>query len=86
MNHWLPWPHIHGSPVYADLGDGRRLLYVWPEKDFLHAVRIIAGKFGLVINGPDRAPGGGMPGGFLSAVVDPSRPGARSCSHPFPRT
>src|SRR5205807_10241452 len=51
MNDWGPWPHIHGSPVYADLGDDRRLLYVWPEKDYLHAVEAIDGKLGQVING-----------------------------------
>lgn len=35
MNDWLPWPHIHGTPVFSAFPDGRAFLYVWAEKDFL---------------------------------------------------
>src|SRR5205807_2113580 len=34
MNNWPDWPHIHGSPVYAEFGD-EKLLFLWPEKDYL---------------------------------------------------
>jgi hypothetical protein len=34
---WLPWPHIHGTPVFGRFGDGRAFLYIWPEKDHLKA-------------------------------------------------
>ena len=32
---WLPWPHIHGTPVFGRFNDGRAFLYIWPEKDHL---------------------------------------------------
>jgi hypothetical protein len=31
----LPSPHIHGPPIFGDLGNGRSFLYIWPEKDYL---------------------------------------------------
>lgn len=85
MGEWGPFPHIHGSPVYVDLGNGRRLLYVWPEKDYLKGFELDGGKLRLVLEGRDRAPqtiwkngkleSAAMPGGMLSATVDPQRPG-----------
>jgi hypothetical protein len=75
MDLWWEWPHIHGSPVYADLGNGQRMIYVWPEKDFLKGFNIAGGRFGGQIRGDLIAPLNGMPGGMLSVSVDPSRPG-----------
>lgn len=39
MNDWIPWPHIHGSPVFGAFPDGRAFLYLWAEKDFLKSFR-----------------------------------------------
>jgi hypothetical protein len=36
---WTQWPHIHGTPVFADFGSGQAFLYLWPEKDFLKSFR-----------------------------------------------
>jgi hypothetical protein len=80
MNNWPTWPHIHGSPVYGEFGDGFRLLFVWPEKDYLKSVLLqlksAGGRLKKWGRGPDRAPEGGMPGGMLALVVDPTTPGA----------
>jgi hypothetical protein len=35
MNRWIPWPHIHGTPVFGAFPDGRAFLYLWAEKDRL---------------------------------------------------
>jgi hypothetical protein len=79
MNLWGTWPHIHSSPVFADLGNGRRMLYVWPEKDYLKGFALTAAAFGKMTighGGPrDRAPDG-MPGATLSAVVASDHPGS----------
>jgi hypothetical protein len=39
MNDWIPWPHIHGTPVFGAFPDGRAFLYLWAEKDFLKSFR-----------------------------------------------
>ena len=76
MNSWPEFPHIHGSPVYADLGNGRQMIYVWAEKDYLKGFDIAGGRFHSQIRGDLIAPTwNGMPGGMLSVSVDPSRPG-----------
>ena len=31
----LPWPHIHGTPVFARFQNDAQFLFVWPEKDRL---------------------------------------------------
>ncbi len=88
MNDWLPWPHIHGSPVYAEFNGGLRMIYVWPEKDHLKGFRWLGDRFDaanrvlaqgldgrlvLAPPGPIQDGGIGMPGGFLSVAVDPTR-------------
>jgi hypothetical protein len=35
LTDWMPWPHIHGTPVFARLRDDAQFLFVWPEKDRL---------------------------------------------------
>lgn len=35
LTDWLPWPHIHGTPVFARFGNDAQFLFVWPEKDRL---------------------------------------------------
>jgi hypothetical protein len=39
------WPHIHGTPVFGELGPGRAFLYIWPEKDRLKSFRWLGDKF-----------------------------------------
>jgi hypothetical protein len=39
VDDWLPWPHIHGTPVFGAFPDGRAFLYLWTEKDFLKSFR-----------------------------------------------
>jgi len=36
---WVYWPHVHGTPVFADFGPQRQFVFVWPEKDYLRAFR-----------------------------------------------
>lgn len=86
MNGWFAWPHIHGAPLYADYGDGRRYIYVWPEKDHLKAFPWLGNKFdiehrilgsakdGTLVLAPPGPPFG-MPGGMLAATVDPTKNG-----------
>jgi|SRR5215831_18246581 len=45
MCDWAAWPHVHGSPVFADFGNGERRMYVWPEKDHLKAFRWLGNRF-----------------------------------------
>jgi hypothetical protein len=83
MHHWPDWPwypHVHGSPVFAQFPDGSSRMYVWPEKDHLKSYAWAGTHFdvnskilgtdrnGALVLDPD-----GMPGGMLSAVVDPSQ-------------
>jgi hypothetical protein len=35
LTDWLPWPHIHGTPVFARFRNDAQFLFVWPEKDHL---------------------------------------------------
>jgi hypothetical protein len=35
MADWIPWPHIHRTPVFCAFSDGSAFLYVWTEKDHL---------------------------------------------------
>jgi hypothetical protein len=45
MNDWTYWPHIHGTPVFGVLGEGKAFLYVWPEKDHLKSYRWLGNHF-----------------------------------------
>lgn len=76
---WLAWPHIHGSPVYHPFNNGRAMLYVWPEKDYLRAYQLVGSQFSLrATTQPQgiQAPQQGMPGGMLSLAVDPTQAGS----------
>jgi hypothetical protein len=44
-NNWLVWPHVHGTPVLGNLGNGDVFLYVWPEKDHLQSYRWQGSRF-----------------------------------------
>ena len=98
---WMPWPHVHGTPIFGAFPDGSAFLYVWPEKDFLKSFRwwgkqfdTTATKIGISKNGekllappyianlpcsppqPCKPTGDqvwGMPGGFLSLTIDPTK-------------
>jgi hypothetical protein len=35
LTNWSPWPHIHGTPVFARFRNDAQFLFVWPEKDRL---------------------------------------------------
>jgi hypothetical protein len=35
LTDWPPWPHIHGTPVFARFRGDAQFLFVWPEKDRL---------------------------------------------------
>ena len=86
---WMHWPHIHGTPVFGDLGGGQAFLYIWPEKDFLKSFRWSGSRFQTrpitttalgppwkdVRSGPPFGQNG-MPGGMLSLNIDPTRAGA----------
>jgi hypothetical protein len=39
------WPHVHGTPVFGELGYGAAFLYVWPEKDHLQSFRWLGNRF-----------------------------------------
>ena len=81
MYDWGQWPHVHGSPVFAQFPDGTARLYVWPEKDHLKSFGWADNHFdlqskvlgtdgtGQLILDPD-----GMPGGMLAMAVDPTVP------------
>src|ERR1700736_1810311 len=74
---WLKWPHIHGTPIYHRFPDGRRFLYVWPEKDYLKVFERVHDTFVLRHSTESiglRAPVGGMPGGLLSLIVNSNDP------------
>ena len=45
MDAWLPWPHIHGTPVFGEFSDGRAYLYIWPEKDHLKSFQWLGNGF-----------------------------------------
>lgn len=87
MNDWIPWPHIHGSPVYAPF-EGGPMIYLWPEKDHLKGYHWLGNSidnanrlYGTGLDGtiaiapPSTATLPGMPGGLLSAVIDSNQPG-----------
>ena len=92
VNDWLPWPHVHGTPVFGAFPDGRAFMYVWAEKDFLKAYRwwgkrfdtepVVATALGTgqpVLAPPylsDRIGAVGMPGGMLALSIDAARPAA----------
>jgi hypothetical protein len=84
MHEWIHWPHIHGSPVFAQFGNAGSFLYVWPEKDHLKAFPWQGNRFDidhrilgrgldgqLVLTPP--GPPFGMPGGMLSVTINPSQ-------------
>jgi hypothetical protein len=82
MNHWPDWPlypHVHGSPVFAQFTDGSARMYVWPEKDHIKSFAWTGNQFdinskmlGVGLNGQLVLDPDGMPGGMLAAAVDPS--------------
>jgi hypothetical protein len=92
MNDWIPWPHIHGTPVFGAFPDGRAFLYLWAEKDFLKSFRwwgrrfettptqIATNKAGAAVLAPPYLAGTsvGMPGGMLALSInpDPTQPPA----------
>src|SRR5438034_5417241 len=45
MDAWLPWPHIHGTPVFGAFPDGSSYLYLWAEKDNLKSFRWLGNRF-----------------------------------------
>jgi hypothetical protein len=91
-NEWLPWPHVHGTPVFGAFPNGRAFLYVWPEKDFLKSFRWWGKRFDTLptlatARGTAQAvlappylshPAGsvGMPGGMLSLSINATQPAA----------
>jgi outer membrane protein assembly factor BamB len=72
MGDWFPWPHIHGSPTYFDFNNGKSMMYVWAEKDYLKAFQRLGNKFEQVSHADIIAPDEGMPGGMLSLSIDKS--------------
>lgn len=63
--------HVHGAPVYWESPTQGKLIYVWPEFEYLKAYRLLDnGTFGKNPVKPTmQSPhplGPGMPGGFLS--------------------
>ena len=91
MNDWQQWPHIHGTPVYADFPNGQSWLYVWPEKDYLHAFPRVsdvptfdtATQAQSAMTGPLMTNATGrMPGGMLSLAIDPQSTGVLFASIP----
>jgi hypothetical protein len=84
MHHWPDWPqypHVHGSPVFAQFPDGSARMFIWPEKDHLKSFAwngsgfdlqskmLGVGRNGKLLVGPD-----GMPGGMLALAVDSTAP------------
>ena len=81
MFDWVQWPHVHGSPVYAEFTDGTAKLFVWPEKDHLKSFTWAGNHFDLQSkilatdgNGQLLLDPDGMPGGMLAVAVDPAMP------------
>ena len=84
MDHWAPSPHIHGTPVFGDFGNGHSFFYIWPEKDYLKAFKWSGTRFDTsplvnssVLTPPfldGKFPIYGMPGGMLALSIDPSQP------------
>ncbi len=82
MRHWPDWPqypHIHGSPVFAQFPDGSARMFIWPEKDHLKSFAWNGNRFdlqskilGVGLNGQLVLDPDGMPGGMLAVAVDPS--------------
>ena len=78
LEHWMEWPHIHGTPAFASFGNDE-FMFLWGEKDKLKRFRWRDGKFELPPKeGAHIAPPyknerlNGMPGGMVSVNVDPS--------------
>ena len=72
---WGQYPHLHNTPAYARLTDGREFMYLWPEKDHLKAYQRDPSYswlhfFPAPIDAPALAPAGGMPGGFITVATD----------------
>lgn len=84
MRHWPDWPqypHVHGSPVFAQFSDGSAKMFVWPEKDHLksfawtgNAFDLASKMLGVGLNGQLVLDPDGMPGGMLAVSIDPSVP------------
>ncbi|HEY2517147.1 MAG TPA: hypothetical protein VGI39_40015 [Polyangiaceae bacterium] len=72
---WGQYPHLHNTPAYARLTDGREFMYLWPEKDHLKAYQrdSSSSTFRFLptpIDAPALAPARGMPGGFITVATD----------------
>jgi hypothetical protein len=81
LEHWMQWPHIHGTPAFASFGNDE-FMFLWGEKDRLKRFRWRDGKFELPPReGAHIAPPhvtdrlNGMPGGMVSVNIDPSGDG-----------
>ena len=82
LSEWMRWPHIHGTPAFANFGGGQSLMFLWGEKDKPKRFHWRDGKFDLPpLEGVPIAPPyvnerlNGMPGGMLSVNVDPTGDG-----------
>jgi hypothetical protein len=83
MRHWPDWPqypHVHGSPVFAQFPDGTARMFVWPEKDHLksfiwkgNGFDLASKMLGVGLNGQLVLDPDGMPGGMLAVSIDPSQ-------------
>jgi hypothetical protein len=82
--------HIHGSPVFWDGPDGKRI-YVWAENDQCKAFQLDGNTVNhnpvaqSSVTAPDNFPGGapGMPGGFLSVSANGNQDGILWANHPW---
>jgi len=81
MFDWPEWPHIHGSPVFAQFRDSSAKIFIWPEKDHLKSFTWTGNRLdlqskvlGVDLHGQLVLDPDGMPGGMLAVTVDPSQP------------
>jgi len=78
--------HIHGSPICWDSPDKGPLVYVWAERDYLKAFKLVSGKLQTtpVARSTMKVPNG-MPGGMLtlSASSNTLGSGIVWASHPY---
>ena len=76
---WTQWQlyfHIHAAPVFWN-GPQGSFLYVWAERDYLKAFRLLQNSFQHTptAQSPSPAPPG-MPGGFLSISANGAQAGS----------
>lgn len=78
--------HIHGSPIYWDSPDKGPLVYVWAERDYLKAFKLVSGKLQTtpIARSTMKVPNG-MPGGMLSLSASGNTLGTGIvwASHPY---